>query len=121
MQDPVIVLVLFNLLSATNSIRGDDLLIRNKDYTNILPFSCPYELPKGNLKGFDPSVRGSKGTDLRKVSLEFYAEYRAAQALIPCDGTPLRIYNEEELRKDYTVGVIFVYDSSINRLKKWLE
>ena len=87
----------------------------------MLPFSCPYELPKGNLKGFDPSVRGSKGTDLSKVSLEFYAEYRAAQALIPCDGTPLRIYNEEELRKDHTVGVIFVYDSSINRLKKWLE
>ena len=121
MQDPVIILVLLNLLSATNSIRSDDLSSRYKDDKNTLPFSCPYELPKGNLKGFDPSVRGSKGTDLNKVSLEFYAEYRAAQALIPCDGTPLRIYNEEELGKDHTVGVIFVYDSSINRLKKWLE
>ena len=121
MQDPVIILVSFNLLSATNSIRSDDVLSGYKDDTNTLPFSCPYELPEGNLKGFDPSVRGSKGTDLSKVSIEFYAEYKAAQALIPCDGTPLRIYNEEELGKDHTVGVIFVYDSSINRLKKWLE
>ena len=109
------------MLSATHSITSDDLLSLNKDDTDKLPFSCPYELPKENLKGFDPSVRGSKGTDLSKVSIEFYAEYKAAQALIPCDGTPLRIYNEEELGKDHTVGVIFVYDSSINRLKKWLE
>ena len=88
---------------------------------NALPFTCPYEVPKENTKGFNPGLLGSEGTDLTKVSTNFYAEYRAAQALVPSDATAMRVFNEEELNKDYTVAVIFVYDSSVNKLKKWLK
>ena len=86
-----------------------------------LPFTCPYDVPKETKKGFNPGLLGSKGTDLTKVSNNFYAEYRAAQALVPCDATPMRVFNEEELGKDYTVAVIFAYDSPVERLKKWLK
>ena len=89
-----------------------------------LPFICPYEIQKteDNKNGLDPGLLGSPGTDLTTVSRNFYAEYRAATAIVPCDATPMRVFTEDKIEgKEYTVAVIFVYESSVGRIKEWLK
>ena len=90
----------------------------NKEH---LPFICPYEIKDKTGPGLDPGLRGSPGTDLNQVTGSFYAQYKAATAQVPCDATVMRVFTEKQLGKDYTVGVIFVYESSVDRLKHWLE
>ena len=42
----------------------------------------------------------SFGTDLNKVTRSFYAQYRAATALVPCDTTVMRVFTEKQLGKE---------------------
>jgi hypothetical protein len=85
-----------------------------------MPIICPYEVKDG--AGIDPGVLGSTGVDLNKVSSNFYKQYKAALALVPCDATALRVFTTDEIEgKQYTIGIIFVYESSVAAIKKWLE
>ena len=72
--------------------------------------------------GINPGVLGSGEIDLSAVSSNFYKQYKAALALVPCDATALRVFTTDEIDgKEYTIGVIFVYDASVEALKNWLE
>jgi hypothetical protein len=85
-----------------------------------LPITCPYKVT--DEAGLDPGVLGSAGTDLSKVSANFYKEYKAALALVPCDATSLRVFTTNDIKgKEYTIGIIFVYESSVEAIKNWLE
>ena len=89
--------------------------------TNNLPIQCPYQNPNDDA-GLDPGVRGSPGVDLDAVSANFFQQYKAALELVPCDATALRVFTTEEIEgKDYTIGIIFLYDASVTPIKKWLE
>ena len=88
--------------------------------TQKLPIQCPYEITDPG--GLDPGVRGSKGIDLDSVSANFFQQYKAALELVPCDATALRVFTTNEIEgKDYTIGIIFVYDASVTPIIKWLE
>ena len=85
-----------------------------------LPITCPYRV--NDEEGIDPGVLGSTGVDLNKVSNNFYKEYKAALALVPCDATALRVFTTDDIEgKAYTIGIIFVYESSVEAIKNWLE
>ena len=85
-----------------------------------LPITCPYKVTDDT--GSDPGVLGSAGVDLNKVSSNFYQEYKAALALVPCAATALRVFTTDQIEgKKFTIGIIFVYDSSVEAIKKWLE
>ena len=85
-----------------------------------LPITCPYGIT--DEEGIDPGVLGSAGVDLNKVSSNFYKEYKAALALVPCDATALRVFTTDDIKgKEYTIGIIFVYESSVEAIKNWLE
>ena len=88
--------------------------------TDELPIICPYEIT--DEAGIDPGVLGSTGIDLSEVSANFYSQYKAALALVPCDATALRVFTTDEIDgKEYSIGIIFVYDSSVEDIKDWLE
>ena len=85
-----------------------------------LPITCPYKVT--DEAGLDPGVLGSAGVDLSKVSANFFKQYKAALALVPCDATALRVFTTDDIDgKDYSIGIIFVYDSSVKAIKDWLE
>ena len=93
-----------------------------KSPSNIykLPITCPYAVTDG--EGIDPGVLGSPGVDLGMASANFYKQYKAALALVPCDATALRVFTTDEIEgKDFTIGIIFVYDASVDDIKEWLE
>ena len=90
------------------------------DSTYELPITCPYKVT--DEAGLDPGVLGSAGVDLSKVSANFFKQYKAALALVPCDATALRVFTTDDIEgKAYTIGIIFVYESSVEAIKKWLE
>ena len=98
------------------------LSISDRTDSDELPFVCPYNV-EDNF-GFNPGGVGlnSKGVDLEKVSKNFYKQYKAAFATVPCDATALRVFTEDQIPgKQYTVGSVFLYDKSVARLEKWLE
>lgn len=87
-----------------------------------LPITCPYDVGGIDGPGIDPGFLGSAGVDLSKVSSNFYKQYKAALALVPCDATALRVFTTDEIGgKEFTIGIIFVYDASIKNQKEWLE
>lgn len=95
---------------------------QNELDSDNLPFVCPFNV-EDNF-GFNPGGVGlnSKGVDLEKVSKNFYKQYKAAFATVPCDATALRVFTEDQIPgKQYTVGSVFLYDKSVARLEKWLE
>ena len=86
-----------------------------------LPITCPYD-GVSDGPGIDPGFLGSAGVDLSEVTSNFYKQYKAALALVPCDATALRVFTTDEIEgKEYTIGIIFVYDASVKTMKKWLE
>ena len=88
--------------------------------TNNLPIQCPYEI--NDDAGLDPGVRGSPGVDLDALSANLFKQYKAALELVPCDATALRVFTTDEIEgKDYTIGIIFLYDASVTPIKNWLE
>ena len=92
-----------------------------------LPFQCPYKVPEE----LQPSSTGKEGGGLTSVLFEdgtlneatrdVYAQYRAALALVPCDGQAVSVFTESEIERNFSaVSVIFVYDKPVESLKKWL-
>ena len=87
-----------------------------------LPIVCPYKVT--DESGIDPGTpqAGSIAKDLSKVSANFFKQYKAALALVPCDATALRVYTTDEIvGKEYTIGIIFVYEKSVDAIKEWLQ
>ena len=90
------------------------------ELTEKWAITCPYNIT--DSAGLNPGVLGAVGVDLSKVSNGFYKQYRAALALVPCDATALRVFTTDQISgKEFTVGIIFVYDTSVEALKNWLE
>ena len=105
--------MLYYLLAVVDCLRSRGASTR--------PFTCPYEIPKG-VGGLDPDLLGPSGTDNSKASKEFFAEYKAALAHVPCGTTVLKVFTEDQLPgKNYTVAVIFIYENSVDDIKKWLK
>ena len=90
------------------------------DNNKQLPIACPYDIDDDI--GKDPGILGRPGVDLSEVSSNFYKQYEAALALVPCDATAVRVFTTDDIEeKEYTIGVIFVYDKSVAAIEKWLE
>ena len=86
------------------------------DVSSRLPFACPYRIPKNGLGGIVPN------TSLSQVSSEFYSQFKAAEALVPCDARAIQIYIENDVyNKESPVAVIYVFDRPVKQLKKWLR
>ena len=93
-----------------------------------LPFQCPYKIPEEDPQ---PSATGEEGGGLiptlfedgglDDVNIDVYAQYRAALALVPCDAKPVSVFTEKEMGSNYSISVIFVYDKTVEDLKRWLE
>ena len=87
-----------------------------------LPITCPYDVGGIDGPGIDPGFLGSSGVDLSEVTSNFYKQYKAALALVPCDATALRVFTTDEIEgKEFTIGIIFVYDASVQSMNEWLE
>ena len=105
------------MLQETNSLYAVE---ESSYYLYNFPITCPYEI--SDDVGINPGVLGSGEIDLSGVSSNFYAQYKAALALVPCDATALRVFTTDEIEgKEFTIGIIFVYDSTVEAIKKWLE
>ena len=90
------------------------------DSTDQFSITCPYDI--NDDTGIDPGILGAPGVDLNEVSSSFYKQYKAALALVPCDATALRVFTPDNIKgKEHTIGIIFLYDKSVEALKKWLE
>ena len=109
--------IIYGLLKQTNSL---DDFEESSYYLYNFPITCPYEITEE--AGINPGVLGSGEIDLSQVSSNFYQQYKAALALVPCDATALRVFTTDEIEgKKFTIGIIFVYDSSVEAIKMWLE
>ena len=61
-------------------------------------------------------------TSLSQVSSEFYSQFKAAGALVPCDAQAIQIYIETDIdTKESSVAVIYVFDRPVKKLEKWLR
>ena len=90
------------------------------DSNDQMPIVCPYDIVDD--VGKDPGILGRPGVDLSTVSSNFYKQYQAALALVPCDATAVRVFTTDDIEeKEYTIGVIFVYDKSVAAIENWLE
>lgn len=99
---------------------------------NNLPFQCPHKVPKDSLQPSKNTTIGPDGGglcpslwldgDLDFETNDFYAQYRAALALVPCDGKAISVFTEDQIEgSDHTVSVIYVYDRPVEELKTWLK
>ena len=95
---------------------------------NKLPFQCPYKVPEGDRQCTNTGEEGGglcatlgKDGGLNFNSSEIYAQYRASLALVPCDAQAISVYTTPLIKAEQTISVIFVYDKSVDELKKWLE
>ena len=91
-----------------------------------VPLQCPYKVPESSPQpgtkdgGLSPKLVEEGILDDAPKSI--YGQYRAALALVPCDGTALSVFTESEIPgKEYTVSVIFVYESSVDSIRRWLQ
>ena len=101
-------------------------LVSNR--TIKLPFKCPYKLPEGSLKplatgdtefGLLPTLYEDNG--LANSSSNFYAKYKAALALVPCDAKAIAAFTDiGDLQPSSTISVLFVYEKPAEDLKRWL-
>ena len=93
-----------------------------------LPFKCPYKLPEGSPK---PSATGNtefgllptlyEDDGLANSSSNFYAKYKAALALVPCDARAIAAFTDiGVLQPSSTISVLFVYEKPAEDLKRWL-
>ena len=93
-----------------------------------LPFQCPYKLPEGSPRpsatgdtafGLLPTLYEDNG--LANSSSNFYAKYRAALALVPCDARAIAAFTDiGVLQPSSTISVLFVYEKPAEDLKRWL-
>ena len=93
-----------------------------------LPFQCPYKLPEGSPQpsatgdtefGLLPTLYEDNG--LANSSSNFYAKYRAALALVPCDARAIAAFTDiGVLQPSSTISVLFVYEKPAEYLKRWL-
>ena len=93
-----------------------------------LPFQCPYKLPEGSPRpsatgdtafGLLPTLYEDNG--LANSSSNFYAKYRAALALVPCDARAIAAFTDiGDLQPSSTISVLFVYEKPAEDLKRWL-
>ena len=97
-------------------------------WCNKLPFQCPYKIPDGDPQctstgdtggGFCPLLVKEGGLNTN-TSLD-YNQYRAALALVPCDGQAISVYTTPIIKFEQAISVVFVFDKSVDKLKKWLE
>ena len=80
------------MLKETNSL---DSFEESSYYLYNFPITCPYEVTEE--AGINPGVLGSGEIDLSAVSSNFYQQYQAPLALVPCDATALRVVTTYEI------------------------
>lgn len=95
------------------------------DRSDGLPFTCPYKIPE-NLPQPDNKVNRGGGLtptyDTTTVSTGNFAQFEAARALVPCGAQAIQVFIEQDIRRsNNTVSVIYVFDESVEKLKKWLK
>ena len=61
------------------------------------------------------------GGSLSQTSRNFFKEYRAALALVPCDATAVRVFVEGDLETKFTIAVVYIYENSVRDLQDWLK
>ena len=87
-----------------------------------LPFTCPYKIPKNLLQPGEEDGGFAPNLNLDRVGSTFYAQYRAAQALVPCGANALQIFIEDDPEnRASSVAVIYVFDEAVDKLKSWLK
>ena len=91
------------------------------DSSDRLPFTCPFQIPENLPQPGETNGGLAPNLNLAQASSGLYAEYRAAQALVPCDAEPIQIFIENDIGKVFSVSVIYVFDGPVEQLKKWLE
>ena len=115
------------------------VVVSDKGYekAELKNFQCPLKVPLDAPQPTDKEYKGKADIDtgigtegggfvadfnLNGVTDDFYKQYRAALALVPCDAQALSVYTEPEVNNaTNTVSVIFIYDNSIKQLKDWLQ
>ena len=98
------------------------------DKYDKLPFQYPYKIPDDMPQ---PSRTGNEGgglflvlgeeDDLDSSTSDVYGQYQAALALVPCDARAISVFTTPLIDLSHSVSVIFVYDKTVEELKKWLE
>ena len=94
------------------------------DSSDRLPFTCPFNIPKGLPKpgGRDGGFSPPHVVKLDRVDKRVYSQYKSAEALVPCDAKTIHIFTTDDIQdKLYSVSAIYVFDRPIQQLTKWLK
>ena len=87
-----------------------------------LPFTCPFNIPKGLPKPGEKDGGLAPKFNLDRVDKGVYGQYKAAEALVPCDGKPIQLFTTNDIQdKEYSVSAIYVFGRPTQQLKRWLK
>ena len=87
-----------------------------------LPFTCPFNIPKGLPKPGEKGGGLPPNLKLDQVDNGFYGQYKAAEALVPCDAKPIQLFTTNDIQdKEYSVAASYVFDRPVKQLTKWLK
>ena len=89
-----------------------------------LPFTCPFNIPEGLPKPGekDGGLAPAPNFNLDRVDKGVYGQYKAAEALVPCDAKPIQLFTTNDIQdKEYSVSAIYVFSRPIQQLAKWLK
>ena len=97
-----------------------DVLDNSSDHQ--LPFTCPFNIPKGLPKPGEKDGGLAPNFNLDRVDKRVYGQYKAAEALVPCDGKAIQLFTTNDIQdKEYSVSAIYVFSRPIQQLEKWLK
>ena len=101
------------------------------DSSDRLPFTCPFNIPKGLPKPGEKGGGLAPEFKLDRVDNRFYGQYKAAEALVPCDAKPIQLFTTNDIQDKEcncnlqlqrpNVSAIYVFDRPIKQLTKWLK